>query len=297
MDIAARALLVNTTVRVWTGEKRDRAITREICTMKAAEANAVRANKSLLGEHIHGVQTAERAVRQAVNERTLPWMDDGTRILKGAVFMAFTEAMADPIRQFDDAVDAFIAAYPEIKYEARRRLGEAYADSDFPVDSRLKQRFGVKLTYLPVPSTDDFRVNLSADEIAVVRRNAEDALRGTVNDALLSLLDRLQEPVARMATRLRLFRRTSAGKVQHPFRDSLVPIVHIAGYNRFSFTRASAVVNCQSALACFLLRLSSQAATSSVRVCLSGMRRSRHWPDNTLSSDSAMFSQLPCLGV
>ena len=37
MDIAARALLVNTTVRVWTGEKRDRAITREICTMKGAE--------------------------------------------------------------------------------------------------------------------------------------------------------------------------------------------------------------------------------------------------------------------
>ena len=36
---------------------------------------------------------------------------------------------------------------------------------------------------------------------------AEEALRGTVNDALLSLLDRLQEPVTRMATRLRLFRR------------------------------------------------------------------------------------------
>src|ERR1700722_10934470 len=81
-------------------------------------------------------------------------------------------------------------------------------------------------------------------------------------------------------------------------RETLVPrVAHIAGYSRFSFTRASAVVNCQSALACFLLRLSSQAATSSVRVCLSGMRRSRHWPDNTLSSDSAMFSQLPCLGV
>ena len=166
MDISARALLVNTTVRVWTGEKRDRAITREICTMKGAEDNAVRANKSLLGEHIHGVQAAERAVRHAVNERTLPWMDDGTRILKGAVFMAFTEAMAEPIRQFDEAVDAFIAAYPEIRHEARRRLGNAYADSDFPPESRLKQRFGVKLTYLPVPSTEDFRVNLSEDEIA-----------------------------------------------------------------------------------------------------------------------------------
>ena len=222
MDISARALLVNTTVRVWTGEKRDRAITREICTMKGAEDNAVRANKSLLGEHIHGVQAAERAVRHEVNERTLPWMDDGTRILKGSVFMAFTEAMAEPIRQFDEAVDAFIATYPEIKYEARRRLGDAYADSDFPPESRLKQRFGVKLTYLPVPSTEDFRVNLSADEIAAVRRNAEEALRGTVNDALLSLLDRLQEPVARMATRLRLFRRTSGGTVTFTLLSSCV---------------------------------------------------------------------------
>jgi hypothetical protein len=190
--------------------------------MKGAEDNAVRANKSLLGEHIHGVQAAERAVRHAANERTLPWMDDGTRILKGSVFMVFTQVMAEPIRQFDEAVDAFIAAYPEIKYEARHRLGDAYADSDFPPESRLNQRFGVKLTYLPVPSTEDFRVNLSEDEIAAVRRNAEEALRGTVSNALLSLLDRLQEPVARMATRLRLFRRTAAGKVQHPFRDSLI---------------------------------------------------------------------------
>lgn len=222
MDISSRALLVNTTVRVWSGEKRDKAITREICDMKGAENNAVRANKSLLGEHIHGVQKAERDVRQAVNERTLPWMDNGTRILKGAAFMAFTEAMSEPIRAFDAGVDAFIAKYPEIKFEARRRLGNAFSESDFPSEARLKERFGVKLTYLPVPSTEDFRVNLAAEEIAAVRRNAEDALRGTVNDAVRALLDRLQEPVARLSTRLRLYRQDSSGKTQHPFRDSLV---------------------------------------------------------------------------
>jgi hypothetical protein len=222
MDISARALLVNTTVRVWTGEKRDRAITREICSMKGAEDNAVRANKSLLGETIKPVQAAERGVRAAVNERTLPWMDDGTRILKGAAFLTFTETMAAPIRGFDEAVEAFIAAYQEIRYEARRRLGDAYAESDFPPDIRLKSRFGVKLTYLPMPSSDDFRVQLAAEEIALVRRNAEEALRGTVNDAVRSLLDRLREPVAHMATRLRLFRRRANGKVEHPFRDTLV---------------------------------------------------------------------------
>ncbi len=89
--------------------------------MKGAEDNAVRANKSLLGEHIRGVEAAERAVRHAVSERTLPWMDDGTRILKGTAFIAFTEAMAGPVRNFDEAVDAFTAAYPDIKCEAHRK--------------------------------------------------------------------------------------------------------------------------------------------------------------------------------
>src|SRR5216110_3808484 len=39
-----------------------------------------------------------------------------------------------------------------------------------------------------------------------------------------------------------------------------------------------------------------QAAISAMRVCLSGMRRSRHWDVRTPSSDSARSSQLPCFG-
>ena len=221
-DLSARALLVSATVRVWSGEKRDRAITREICAMKGAHDNSVRANKSLLGAAIRPVQAAERAVRDTVTRHTLGWMDDGTRILKGSSFLAFTAAMAAPVAAFDAAVDGFIGAYPEVKRQARERLGEAYAESDFPPQERLHGRFGVKLVFLPVPASDDFRVHLGAEEIAAVRRSAEDALRETVQNAVHDLLDRLREPVARMATRLRLFERDAGGKVTHPFRDSLV---------------------------------------------------------------------------
>ena len=67
------------------------------------------------------------------------------------------------------------------------------------------------------------------------------------------------------------------GLMTVPFPANLVPqVVHSAGYNPFSFTRASAVVNCQSALTCLRLRVSSQAATSSMRLSVSGIRRSRH---------------------
>jgi hypothetical protein len=168
------------------------------------------------------VQAAERRVRETVTELTLPWLDDGTRILKGSAFIPFTERVNAVTSSFDEAVEAFVAAYPAVKEEARRRLGSAYEESDFSCQSRLRQRFGVKLTFLPIPSGTDFRVELGAEEIAAVRRNAEEALRDTVHDAFLNLLDRLREPVAHMATRLRLMRRNGRGKVEHPFRDSLV---------------------------------------------------------------------------
>src|ERR1700719_4025653 len=97
-----------------------------------------------------------------------------------------------------------------------------------------------------------------------------------------------------------VLRRESIARVQGSgdrLHRLVLRVAHIDGYSLFSFTRASAVVNCQSALACLLFRSASQAATSSVSIALSGMRRSRHCVDSTLSSISAMLSQLPCLGV
>src|SRR5215470_5241520 len=71
----------------------------------------------------------------------------------------------------------------------------------------------------------------------------------------------------------------------------------IEGYRCLSLMRAVEVVKCQLAVRCRAFRSCSQAAISSIRVCLSGMRRSRHWDDRTASSDSARSSQLPCFGV
>jgi hypothetical protein len=68
-------------------------------------------------------------------------------------------------------------------------------------------------------------------------------------------------------------------------------------YERNGTMRASLVVKCQSDLVLLVLWSCCQAAISSMRVCLSGMRRSRHWAGRTPSSDSARSSQLPCLGV
>ena len=81
-------------------------------------------------------------------------------------------------------------------------------------------------------------------------------------------------------------------------RFPLVPCnVYKFGYSRLNLIRASEVVNCQLIFLALLFRFFSHAAMWLCMAVMSGMRRSRHWPFKTLSSISAMFSQLPCFGV
>src|SRR6266540_385014 len=71
----------------------------------------------------------------------------------------------------------------------------------------------------------------------------------------------------------------------------------MVGYRCLSLMRASSVVKRQSTPPPVALRAVCHAATSRCRVARSASRRSRHCSASTASSISAMFSQLPCLGV
>ncbi len=84
----------------------------------------------------------------------------------------------------------------------------------------------------------------------------------------------------------------------HNYEKALVlRQVLIDGYSRFSFIRASSVVNRQLVFVCFSFLLFCHAWISCLSVCWSAIRLERHSRVNTESSISAMFSQLPCLGV
>src|SRR3954468_3639529 len=83
--------------------------------------------------------------------------------------------------------------------------------------------------------------------------------------------------------------------------DVLLLVPHpllIFGYSRFSFVRASSILNCQSTPRCLAFVFSLQIPISDCSSGSSPMRRpARHWLVRQLNSHSAMFSQLPCLGV
>ncbi len=111
-------------------------------------------------------------------------------------------------------------------------------------------------------------------------------LRAAVRDALgLTPNDPLTQQAMQKLTRL---------DVQLPL---VVCHIYIAGYNLLSLMRASSVVNCHFTVAdCSFLRV-CHFWISCFKVSWSAILLERHCRDSTESSISAMFSQLPCLGV
>ena len=126
--------------------------------------------------------------------------------------------------------------------------------------------------------------------VATTQRPRRGRWRSPNRHRLAHTLNRQENPASQRVTGIR------ARNLRGPRRFFRL-VVQIAGYSRLSLVRASAVVSCQSAFVWLRLRAACQAVTSSIRADLSGTLRSRHRADSTLSSASAISSQLPCFGV
>ena len=73
---------------------------------------------------------------------------------------------------FSQQVEEFLDVYPSYIEQVRPELNGLFREEDYPSADKLRKKFGVKLEVLPIPSGDDFRVTMSAEEQARVARRS-----------------------------------------------------------------------------------------------------------------------------
>ncbi|MGB6689606.1 MAG: hypothetical protein WBE76_17360 [Terracidiphilus sp.] len=97
---------------------------------------------------------------------------------------------------------AFFRSTPRYIEQVRPELNGLFREEDYPAADKLRKKFGVKLEILPIPSGNDFRVQMSAEEQARVAREIDTNVRESLTRGTEDLWKRLREVVSHMVDRL-----------------------------------------------------------------------------------------------
>ena len=223
--LASRAMLVTLKISLWSARRLDKEITDEINSSHGAEKDAGRYNKLLIDRK--ALQPIEKVVSETRNgfaERTLPWLDDGQRIMANDAFLAHTNWINGQKAKFDAEVRKFLADYPNHVSDARKRLNGMFREDDYPDVSIIEKRFNIEVRIMPVQTASEFRVAMSEGQAEMIRREIEANVQKATRDAVGDVYRRVAEVCQRMVDRLGAYKpATRKGeKTEGIFRDSLV---------------------------------------------------------------------------
>jgi hypothetical protein len=207
---------------MWSARKHDPDASEEIATRHGAQVDVGRYLKILLPKK--AMADLQKVVSEARQEHyfiTLPWDDNGYRVLPASVYLDHTRKMHAHQQRFTNAVDDLCAQFESLVREARGRLGGLFRNEDYPATEELRNKFSFDTKVRPLPDAVDFRVTLGDEEKQRIKRQITIDIEASLQVGARELWHRLYEAVQHMADRLSAYKVTKEG-VEHPFRDTVV---------------------------------------------------------------------------
>jgi len=228
ISIASSAMLVELSISSWTARKLDKKVSAEVDVAKNTKVSAVNVNKNLMA----GTGVLDKIIKYAAGARawhvaqTLPWSDNGSRLLPMSNFMNYKEQLGVMEGNFNALVDKFVDSYPELISAAAFQLGDLFDRNEYPDVNTLKNRFKFNYSFFPVPNAGDFRVDINEEAKAEIIANCNKAHQDRLENAMKDAWKRLHDCLERMSDRLTVdIVKDEDGNSSHEmrvFRDTLM---------------------------------------------------------------------------
>jgi hypothetical protein len=217
--ISSSAMLVEMTVSMWVGRKTDKGASAQVLADNNASKGMASVSKNLINcIQLDTLKAHVNAMRGAHRHSTLPWSESGLRLVTNEQYMDYHREVTGMINEFYKHVESLLDAYQWEVAAAQTKLGDLFDLSEYPTADDLRRKFRVSLSYMPLPSSGDFRLDVGNDAQEVLRDQYEKHYNEQINRAMGDLWQRLLEPLQNMSNRL------SYGNKGTPsgFRDTLV---------------------------------------------------------------------------
>lgn len=220
--LATRAMLVDLDIHAWDGNKRDLYLTEEVRKNHKTDGSYIK--RLIPKTEMTEVQSALGEVRKAHKTLTLPWSDNGYRIISAEAYFDYDSKMRKFINRFDTSVDGFLNKYDAlVKAQAAKETNGSFNPKDYPDVAQLRKKFRVVITYSPIPEGKDLRVTLSGDALAAVKASIDSDQQSRIETAVHDIAERIQETLGHMVERLQSYKPgTDDEKAENTFRDTVV---------------------------------------------------------------------------
>lgn len=224
--LANHALLVALTVSKPSFRKHDKKATRELLDSHQSQAGMARVNKLLIakkGTPLEKVETAFNAIRTTHYARTLPWAENA-RILSTKGYMDYCNELRVLKQKAFDILDTeFLPVYDSLVNDAKYQLGDMFDSTEYPTAQELRQRYKAEFSFLPLPNTDDFRIDLAQDQVDRIKQHIQATCDANLATATDKVVERLVTVVKNMMNSLDDYGTMEDGrKRKKSFKDSLV---------------------------------------------------------------------------
>jgi hypothetical protein len=202
MSIKTECMVVNLRVSKWAAFKVDKEAGRKVTRDAGAEEDAARVNKHLVPKSaLDKIVSADSGARAWFYANTLPWKDNGDRLLPRASYQTFMAEYGVRKKLFDDEVENFLDnVYAKVREVAEFRMGDMFKPEDYPAVADLRGKFAMTLAIDSVTDAADFRVDL--DNASVVRAEIAEATNARMKNAMAETWKRLAEPLGHFITKL-----------------------------------------------------------------------------------------------
>jgi len=219
--IQQTAMLFTLNIKQWSAKASDKGAARQLATDKSAVTDAVKVSKQLVFSQLtDDIKKLANEARQEFYALTLPWMDDGRRLLSAKNYNKAMAKMAQYQASFEKLAAQVESQYPVMIDEARKQLGDLFLESDYPKDISAKYSFAPHVE--PIPSVDDIRVGLGEGERAKIAAELKAQIEAAGVNAKRDIYERAADCVKRIAEALPKFDPDAKGKERGTFRDSII---------------------------------------------------------------------------
>jgi hypothetical protein len=221
MSISSSAVLAELNISIWTANKLDKGATDSVLASNSASSGSAQVRKNLMAGSNKRKKIADYGARARLyhNQTTLPWSDKGSRLLPTSLFMEYKQNMNTIERTMNAMIDDFFLSYDDLVLDAKLHLGSLFNSSDYPSIDELRDKFGFKLVFSPLPESNDFRLDIPQQDMQELSSKYESAFNDRLNDAMQENWSKLHKTLTHMSEKLTETEDENSVKRYH---DSLV---------------------------------------------------------------------------